>query len=161
MTFTENESYKHKLAKELLSKWLKEKNDKVKWHGDGVHLEYPLIQSMRQINFCNIVGYGYDLGDGNREYYANNTNNFNPTYIQCVENNDIPLAVLDIAIVYKGCIFEGFEVYHTNKVNNDKKEKIKKLTHDIDFKLYEISAEKILCQTKIPEDIYKLCDRII
>jgi hypothetical protein len=161
MSYVENESYKHKLAKELLCKWLEEKKGNGKWIGDGVHIEYPLIQSMKNDNFGNLLGYGYDIGDGNREYYENNTNNFNPTYKQCIENDDIPIAVLDIAVVYKGCIYEGFEVFHTNKVDNIKKEKIKKLTYDTDFKLYEISAEKILCQTTQPEDIYKLCNRII
>ena len=125
MPYIENESFKHQLAKELLCKWLKEDKD-TKWSGDGVHLEYPLIPAMKQENYGNVIGYGYSTGDDRYDYYYNNTSDFNPTYKQCVDNNDIPVAILDIAVVYKGCVFEGFEVYHTNKVDDIKKEKIKK-----------------------------------
>ena len=161
MSYIENESFKHKLAKELLATWLKEKNTYHKWCGDGVHLEYPLIPSMNCKYVGNLMGYGYSLGDDRYIYYSNNTKDYNPTYEQCVANNDIPIAVLDIAVVYKGGIHEGFEVYHTHKVDNIKKNKIKELVRGTNFKLYEIDAEKILCQTKMPEDIYKLCNVII
>jgi len=160
MPFTENESYKHKLAKELLYKWLKEKN-KDPWPGDGVHLEYPLIPAMRNQYWpSNVICYGNASFEG-YHYYESNTSDFNPTYEQCIANNDIPVAVLDIAVVYKGSLFEGFEVYHTHKVNDTKKGKIIDLTEGLAFKLYEISAEKILCLTEKPDDIYSLCDRII
>lgn len=160
MPFTENESYKHKLAKELLYKWLKEKKPG-KWHGDGVYLEYPLIPAMRNEYWNgNVISYGNASIDG-YHYYEGITSDFNPTYEQCIANNDIPIAVLDIAVVYKGCLFEGFEVYHTHKVDDTKKGKIMDLTKGLDFKLYEISAEKILCHTKIPENIYTLCNIII
>ena len=160
MAFTENESFKHKAAKKLLCEWLKEKENG-KWSGDGVHLEYPLISAMKHEDIGNVVGYGYSVGDGRYDYYAENTCDFNPTYKQCVANKDIPIAVLDVAVVYKGCVFEGFEVYHTHRVDDIKKRKIQELTKNRGFKLYEISAEKILCQTKTPENIYKLCEVII
>ncbi len=161
MTFTENESFKHKLAKELLCKWLKEKRSGSGSPGDGVHLEYPLIPAMRHYAHGNLLSYGYYGSDIDVDYYKSNTTDCAPSYSQCILNNDIPLAVLDIAVVDKGCVFEGFEVYHTHRVDYNKREKIMKLTEGLDFKLYEISAEKILCQTKVPDDIYKLCDIII
>jgi hypothetical protein len=158
MPFTENESYKHKLAKELLYKWLKEQKPE-KWIGDGVYLEYPLIPAMRN-EYDYVISYGNGYIDG-YQYYSGITSDFNPTYEQCIANNDIPLAVLDIAVVYAGCLFEGYEVYHTHKVDDTKKGKIMDLTKGKYFELYEISAEKILCQTKKPENIYTLCNRII
>jgi hypothetical protein len=160
MPFMENESYKHKSAKEVLCKWLQEKKKEGPWAGDGVHLEYPLTPALRNDYWDTLISYGNGSCDG-YEYYGNNTRDFNPTYEQCIANNDIPVAVLDIALVYKGCLFEGFEVYHTHKVDDTKKKKIMDLTKGLGFKLYEISAEKILCQTKIPENIYTLCDIII
>jgi hypothetical protein len=161
MPFTENESYKHKLAKELLYKWLKEKKGGGKWVGDGVYLEYPLIPAMRNEYWKgDVISYGNASIDG-YHYYEGITSDFNPTYEQCIANNDIPIAVLDIAVVYKGCLFEGYEVYHTHKVDDTKKGKIMDLTKGLRFELYEISAEKILCQTKKPENIYTLCNRII
>ena len=128
--------------------------------GDGVHLEYPLIPAMRNVNWKNVICYGNASCNG-YEYYQTNTSNFNPTYKQCIANNDIPIAVLDIAVVYKGCLFEGFEVYHSHKVDDTKKGKIMDLTKELGFKLYEISAEKILNRTKMPENIYTLCNNII
>jgi len=161
MSFHENESYKHKAAKEVLRNWLKNKNEE-KWRGDGVHLEYPLIPAMNQgEHFGNVVGYGYHVGDERYDYYSEVTSEFNPTYKQCIQNNDIPIAVLDIAVVYKGCLLEGFEVYHTHRVDENKKKKITELTKGKCFDLYEINAETILCQTKAPENIYDLCDKII
>ena len=160
MPFTENESYKHKLAKELLREWLKEKNKEGPWMGDGVHLEYPLIPAMRTTNCGNVITYGNASIDG-YDYYEGITSDFNPTYEQCIANNDTPIVVLDIAVVYKATLVEGFEVYHTHKVDDTKKGKIMDLTKGLGFKLYEISAEKILCKTKIPDNIYTLCNRII
>ena len=116
---------------------------------------------MRHEHIANVVGYGWSLGDERYQYYAENTCDFNPTYEQCVANKDIPIAVLDVAVVHKGSVDEGFEVYHTHRVDDIKKRKIRELTKNRSFKLYEISAEKILCQTKTPENIYKLCEVII
>jgi hypothetical protein len=161
MSFHENESYKHKAAKEVLRKWLKDKNEE-KWVGDGVILEYPLIPAMKQEHFGNLVGYNYHTGDERYDYYDEVTSsNFNPSYKQCIQNNDIPIAVLDVAVVCKGCLLEGFEVYHTHQVDENKKKKITELTTGKCFDLYEISAETILRQTKAPENIYGLCDKII
>lgn len=161
MSFTENESYKHKAAKEVLQNWLKDKK-KEKWGGDGVHLEYPLIPAMKKEHFGSLVGYNCHTGDERYDYYCEVTSgDFNPTYKQCIQNNDIPIAVLDIAVVYKGNLFEGFEVYHTHLVDENKKKKITELTKGKWFDLYEISAETILRQTKAPANIYDLCDKII
>jgi hypothetical protein len=123
MSFTERESFKHKLAKELLCQWLKE-NEKFRWGGDGVHVEYPLIPAMRHEHFGNVIGYGYYAGNMDMDYYQRITNKFNPSYSQCVGNNDIPIAVLDIAVVYKGCVQEGFEIYHTHRVDEKKKREL-------------------------------------
>jgi hypothetical protein len=160
MSFVKKESFKHEYAKKLLCEWLNE-NCGGKWHGDGAHMEYPLIPAMKQENFGNVIGYGYSTGDDRYNYYESITTNFNPTYQQCVANNDIPVAVLDIAVVYKGCLFEGFEVYHTHKVDDEKKEKIKKLTEHRGFELYEISAETILRHTEKPKNILELCNKLL
>jgi hypothetical protein len=159
MPFTENESYKHKAAKEVLCKWLKEEKDE-KWLGDGVNLEYPLVPAMNKADWKIVLCYGNAAFEG-YDYYYDNSIEFKPTYEQCIANNDIPVAVLDIGVVYKGVLFEGFEVYHTHKVDQTKKKKIMDLTKGSCFKLYEISAEQILCQTTKPANIYTLCDRII
>jgi hypothetical protein len=58
-------------------------------------------------------------------------------------------------------LFEGFEVYHTHKVDDEKKEKIKKLTEHRGFELYEISAETILRHTEKPKNILELCNKLL
>ncbi len=160
MAFIQKESYKHKLAKELLCKWLEEDCMK-KWWGDGVHMEYPIVPAMRQESFGNVIGYNYSLGDERSCYYETLPHGYNPTYEQCIAIGDIPVAILDIAVVYKGCVIEGFEIYHTHKVDNEKRSKLDKLTKRLGFKLYEIDAETILRQIEKPTDIYKLCNIII
>ena len=159
-SFVAKESFKHKLAKELLCKWLNEEREN-KWCGDGAHMEYPLVPFMKNQG-AQLIGYGYDNGDGKYAYYSSLNNDFAPTYEQCIANKDIPIAVLDIAIVYKGIIFKGFEIYHTHKVDEEKKEKIKELCNGlVGFELYEIDAETILKQCEKPKDILSLCKRIL
>ena len=65
------------------------------------------------INFLTsgAISYNYHNGDDRSCYYCNNEI-YCPTYEQCISAGDIPIAVLDIAIVYKGYINYGFEVYY-------------------------------------------------
>lgn len=167
MPFIEHESYKHKLAKELLSKWLKESITYKKWEGDGVHLEYALVPAMRsriEERFETLMAYNNAsfISDGVKDTTCYTPmQRFNPSYDDCLKNGDVPLAILDIAVVDHAEVVEGFEIYHSHKVDNNKIKKIIELTQGKYFKLYEVSAEKILCQTKPPENLYDLCDIII
>jgi hypothetical protein len=161
MSFEENESFKHKFAKELLRKWLYEEYVGPKWGGDGIYLEYPIVPSAK-LSWSNcLIAYNYSFGDNRYEYYGNTSIDYHPSYDQCIAFGDIPIAVLDVAETYKGIIKRGFEVYHTHMVDSVKLDKLKGLVNGTDFKLYEISAEDILRQTKKPADILKFCRRLI
>lgn len=160
MTFIQKESYKHKLAKEVLYEWLKEDCEE-RWCGDGVHMEYPIVTNMRNNLSGDVLGYNYNLGDERSYYYQTQVQNYNPSYEQCIAIGDIPIAILDIAVVYKGSVQKGFEIYHTHKVDDEKRSKIDKLTRKSGFKLYEIDADSILRQIQKPVDIYKLCNVLI
>jgi hypothetical protein len=161
MPFEENESFKHKCAKELLQTWLNEDYIGPTWGGDGIYLEYPIVPAARHPDVGNFMAFNWSLGDHRYEHYGSNSIDFHPTYDQCIEIGDIPIAVIDVVETYKGVIQRGFEVYHTHRVNSTKLEKLKELTEGTGFELYEISAENILCKTTKPVDILKLCRRLI
>jgi hypothetical protein len=159
-SFKENESGFHKSAKQILCEWLN-KDIKTEWCGDGAIMEYPLCEYLYPEG-CSVVGYGYNQGDGHYDDYDSLTSSrFNPTYEQCLKIGHIPFAVVDIAVIYKGFIKECFEIYHTNKVNNDKINKLKRFYGEDCPCIYEIKAEDILRCTEKPKDIYKLCKKII
>jgi hypothetical protein len=84
-----------------------------------------------------------------------------PSYQECINYGEIPKAVLDIALVYKGCIVKGFEIHYTNKVSNKKKQKLYQHFSDKFLNIYEIDAHTILKQTKKPDNILQYCSKIL
>ena len=148
-TFQACESYKHKFAKQLLYKWLKESTFGCsKWDGDGVHLEYPLCPNK------DGGGFNYHNGTPDYEYYSKVK--FSPSYNYCVKNNNIPIKVADIASVYEGQIQCIFEIYHTHRVETTKVIQLKKKFPSMN--IYELCADKILNLTSKPGNILDLCE---
>uniref|UniRef100_A0A6C0E0Y4 Uncharacterized protein n=1 Tax=viral metagenome TaxID=1070528 RepID=A0A6C0E0Y4_9ZZZZ len=171
MTFEDNESYMHKKAKEVLQEWLKSENGfedlktDEKWVGDGVFLEYPLIDINDSLE--NDTGYKtafnhFDVTGKSDWYYYNDvcSNWTPPTYEQCVKNGDIPYAILDIAYVYKGRIICGFEICHKNKVSVQKQKKFQTRQGFRNTYIYEIQSSAIMNQTKKPKRILPFCTRL-
>ncbi len=156
--FKELESFKHKCAKELLYKWLREdKNYNYdKWEdNNAVKLEYPLVVNNYNNTICS---FSYCTDFKKHKYYKQL--NFSPTYQDCIKVNDIPIKVVDIAKTYKGTVDEIFEVYYKNRISKYKLEKIKKYVSN-NTKLYEISADKILSLCNKPNNIYANCEQLI
>lgn len=116
-----------------------------------------VIMSMNFLT-SGAISYNYHNGDDRSCYYCNNEI-YCPTYEQCISAGDIPIAVLDIAIVYKGYINYGFEVYYKNKVSEDKKQKLKPFKGHIE--IYEIDAHNILKHVKKPDNILNYCIKIL
>lgn len=156
-TFVRRESFKHKFAKELIYKWLKEGGfEDVKSYencnGNGVFVEYPLCPN----TYPNSAAFNYNHGSSSYAYYRNL--NFSPSYDDCIKNNDIPIKVADIATVRKGNINAIFEVYHTHRIEISK---IRELHQKYpDLLIYEISADTILRLTEKPSTILNLCQRV-
>jgi hypothetical protein len=166
----ECESYKHKCAKEIVKGWIDSKleiptnyetNSSVYKLGsqsrnrDEVWLEYPVgyykendynsLDCMFDEHWDECAGYTR-IGE---ECVETNYNPV-PTYKQCMKNNFNVVAVLDIAVQHKGCIFQGIEICHKNPVSDKKVQKLKEIGLN---ELVEIDADWVLNQIGIPKEI--------
>ena len=165
--FTNNESYKHKCAKEIFKQWC----DSTSWSclgGDArristnykhelywrsnrsqeAWLEYPIVVN----SDINSIENNWDeIWPGDEE--GCNWNGFVPTYTECNEYNLYPISVIDIVLPHKGKPAYFIEICHTNPVSNEKLEKLKQLKIGPDTSLIEIDAEWILRQTGIPSKL--------
>ena len=167
--FSVNESGYHNSAKKILFEWLcsggfNDLNYYTHWAGDGVYMEYPLINTEKKMGSKCAYGFNYHFGDERYDYYFNHSKKFKndqwcPSFNQCVDFGEIPIAVLDLAIIYKGTVTIGFEIFYKNKVSNEKKLKLQENFEDIT--IYEINAHDILKQTHKPINILQYCTKIL
>ena len=153
--FIENESYKHKMAKEVLKKWFENESEKGDYRtiGDisfrpnrrsGIFLEYPICKDTYGY-YDNSWLHNWDeiCYDENSEYV--------PTYDECINfYNSYPIAIIDIVCSHKGHPAIGIEICHKNPVSQEKIKKLKEFGVD---NLIEIDADWILNQTKIPSKL--------
>lgn len=161
-----NESGYHISAKKILCEWLETGgfNDfrcsSGKWFGDGVFMEYPLINALNEYEGCGFLSFNYHTGDERADYYSDKWDDERcPTYDECIQYGDIPVAILDLAIVYNGFLSCGFEICYKNKVSEEKKQKLRIFKGAIE--IYEINANDILKQVKKPDNILDYCTRIL
>jgi len=178
--FSNNESYKHKYAKDLFKEWC----DSSSWVSDGgwssistnyeynngeevtlnwrsnrmedAWLEYPIVVNDNinsiESNWDEIWPGFVEDEDGNPKD-ERLWNGFVPNYNECKDFNLHPLAVIDIVLPHKGQIAYLIEICHKNPVSNEKLEKLKKLNCSNSFKLIEIDADWILRQTGVPSKL--------
>ena len=170
--FIENESYKHKTAKEVLKKWFEETetDDGYMRIGDigfrsnrksGIFLEYPICTNITATNFHpdyqnmnrweknwdEIIYLHHELDDDS----LNTCDEYVPTYDECVNTyKSYPIAIIDVVCSHKGSPTIGIEICHKNPVSNTKINKLKQVGVDT---LIEIDAEWILQQTKRPSKL--------
>lgn len=164
--FTNNESYKHKCAKEIFKQWC----DSTSWsYGDArrvstnynrelywrsnrsqeAWLEYPIVVNSDINSIENNWDEIWPGLEGGMDLFCNG---FVPTYTECNEYNLYPISVADIVLPHKGSPSYFIEICHTNSVSNEKLEKLKQvMTHNAS--LIEIDAEWILRQTGIPSKL--------
>lgn len=174
--FIENESYMHKMAKEVLKKWFEETetDDGYMCIGDigfrsnrtsGIFLEYPICtnitatdfhpdyQNMNswEKNWDEIIYLHHDLDEVNIE----KSREYVPTYDECVNiYKSYPIAIIDVVCSHKGSPYICIEICHKNPVSQTKINKLKEI--GVDY-LIEIDAEWILKQTKRPSKLkYKI-----
>lgn len=164
-TFSENESYLHKHAKETLKEWLNQYNEeddfmsvlclsetfdvKLRWRSNHIPVEYPLssktaLQNWNEINY---------IKDDTKSSYE----------LATLQGHNV-VAVIDVVVIHKGCPTYLFEVCHKNPVSATKLNKIKKCVNDagsdIQY-LIEIDAYWIMSQVSRPsmlkvKNIYSL-----
>lgn len=143
MAFTENESYKHKKAKEVLKEWFSKGDigniSFVPNRECGVFLEYPIVT---ESGYNSVTSLWDEMLGRNDEYV--------PTYKYCRERGWYPKRVIDVVLPHKGMPEYFIEVCHTNPVS---KEKIKQLADLGVRNLLEVDAEWVLRQTKRPDEL--------
>ena len=148
-TFTENESYKHKMAKEVIKEWFYGGEcigDIRFWPNRtcGVWLEYPIVKN----DSYNSIDSNWDEimvddnGDLQKEYV--------PTYEECVRLGIYPKRVIDVILTHKGIPRWFIEICHKNPTSQEKIDELKELGVR---NLIEIDAEWIMKQTKKPSEI--------
>lgn len=146
--FVERESYKHKMAKQVLKEWLDESGDiePFTYRNDSVNviLEYPI---------CIIP----ELGNTWEYERFRNYGEKVPSYKECVSKYNVyPIAIIDIIVVHKGNPMYAIEICNKNPVS---KEKLKKLEEFGVTDLFEVNADWILDQLERPKEIK--CVRLI
>ena len=149
-SYIENESYKHKMSKEILKKWFEDSGDGMyKTIGDisfrsnrksGIFLEYPICE-------CNYT----NSWNTNWDEITNTWDEYVPTYEECINiYKTYPIAIIDLVCSHKGRPSIGIEICHTNPVSQEKINKLKDFGID---NLIEIDADWILNQTKPPTQL--------
>jgi len=161
-TFTEKESYKHKMAKEVLKQWF----SGGKCIGNigcmspnrecGVFLEYPIVKTKDY----NSLEYNWDeilvnpkipkeIDPYSNEYH-NLQNEYVPTHEECISLGIYPKRIIDLVLTNKGVPEWFIEICHKNPVSEKKINELKILgMHN----LIEIDAEWILTQVEIPKKL--------
>ena len=169
-TFTENESYKHKMAKEVLKEWF--------YGGDvigevgsrpnrecGVWFEYPIVKT----DEYNSIENNWDeqltnpkipkeMDPYSNEYnklldsseYTNLQSEYVPTYDECISLGIYPKRVIDVVLTHKGTPTWFIEICHKNPTSQEKINELEMLGVR---NLIEIDAEWIMKQTKKPSEL--------
>jgi hypothetical protein len=149
-TFTENESYKHKMAKEVLKEWFYGG----KRIGDvgcrspnrecGVWFEYPIVKT----DEYNSIDYNWDeILDNPKITEETGFDEYVPTYDECISLGIYPKRVIDVVLTHKGTPTWFIEICHKNPTSQEKINELEMLGVR---NLIEIDADWIMNQTKKP-----------
>ena len=184
----DNNSYKNEFSKCILHHWISENWEGIdRWDGDDVYKDYILIdRHIQSKSFGTLVAPNCNLGEGNELfgppliYYGRVIEEpWNPTYDECKDYGDKPITYVDVAVIHKGYIHEGFIVISKEAFDSLRNfieegdeegdnddlfacEIHNKLIEDNEIratgtKFYAISEDDIMNQTKKPDNIYDLC----
>lgn len=152
MVWSENESFKHRMAKDLLFDWLLEADK-------GAEMIYPFWWSR--------PGYGvrkelrfYESSD---MYYFENSggviwDGYRPVGFDPAADRGKILFVPDIVIFDKGAVRTLIEVVHTSPVSEVKLQAIDRFAGGYQVEVYEVWADTILEKVRRPKGL--LCRRL-
>ena len=176
--FESKESYAHKLSKDILKEWLNNGlnlysigNDKEEHSisyritDDDILFEYPLALITKTFvgrpsnTFVSGYGWGYILnknGISIQSYCLDDPGTYIPTYDECKNSGNIPIAIIDIVVYHKGSVIFGIEISNKNPVSNEKQNKIVELydkTNHYGTPIFEIDSNWIMQQIKQPKKL--------
>lgn len=181
MTFELKESGIHDYAKVKIQEWTS--HMAIRGNRGGSWLEYPIIKNAFDAGLPLLDEYFLFRYDKNGKIGNYNTRccdeipqkilekywtkqkggDYVPTYDYCVKMGEIPVAIVDVALPYKGGIYEIWEITYKNKLTQEKVDKIYNIVKDSAFgepTLYEISAEWVIKQN-IHDDFQTLHENAI
>lgn len=154
--FIERESFLHKKAKEVLKEWIDNSTcDKgfVDFRSTDVHLEYPICIFEDGSSSYEYPWDSIPTNDGS----SCDDVSLVPTYNECITKyNTYPISIIDLMCMHKGHPYIGIEICYKNPVSQ---EKIIKLQNAGVQKLYEVDAQWVMNQIRIPKEIK--CKRLI
>ena len=161
-TFIENESYKHKMAKEVLKQWFQGGQSVGNIGGYrpnrkcGVWFEYPIVNN----DDYNSIQHNWDeILDNPKipshiEPYSDEYNilqhEYVPTYDECISLGIYPKRIIDVVLTHKGNPSLFIEISHTNPTSQAKIDELELLGVR---NLIEIDAEWIMKQTTKPNKL--------
>ena len=163
-TFSVNESYMHKMSKEVLKEWF--------YGGDsggdssllddyicpnrecGVWFEYPIVKNKdyNSIN-CNwdeILENPNITENMSAEEKSKLQCEYVPTYDECINLNIYPKRVIDVVLTHEGAPHWFIEICHKNPTSQEKIDELEMLGLS---NLIEVDAEWIMKQTKKPSKL--------
>lgn len=151
-SFTENESYKHKMAKQVLREWFYggESVGEISFRPNrkcGVWFEYPIVNDGKY----NSIMYNWDeILTNPKEDSDELQYEYVPTYEECISLGIIPKRIVDVVLTHKGQPLWFIEICHKNPTSREKIDELKMLGMET---LIEIDAEWIMKQTKKPTQL--------
>jgi hypothetical protein len=155
--FIPTESYKHLCAKEVLAGWLRDiekgkdfcELNPIKWRSNyGVFTELPFYETSDPYYFELSKGIK-TTKSGNLSHRGKNPLNW---YDKSVDRGRI-LFVPDITVFHKGTAVHLIEVVHKNPVSDYKLRTIQKFFSHHSVHVWEIPADWILSQVKMPQTL--------
>lgn len=154
-TFTENESYKHKKAKEVLKEWF----NSGQYIGHigcrpnrdcGVWFEYPIVKTDEYNSIeCNWDEIWF-LDEGLSKSKDTFPKEYVPTYDECISVGLYPKRVIDVVLTHEGSPYWFIEICNKNPTSQEKINELRMLGVR---NLIEIDAEWIMKQTKKPTEL--------
>lgn len=157
--YVECESYKHKCAKDVFKEWCNSRetgldyksfsignDESISWRSnrsEDAWLEYPIV--------CNDkINSVLQNWDEICPWVSSYQPDYIPSFDECIKHNLYPCAVVDVVLTHKGSPSYFIEICHKNPVS---REKLIKLHMSGVQDLFEIDAEWILSQTKVPSEL--------
>lgn len=151
--FKENESFEHKIAKELLTLWLREAEDGkfdgiscdfcgLRWNKNaGVFPELPFYETSHPYYFENSGGLDIENYQTRHDYATHHIKGF---------DKGKTLFIPDITIFQRGYVILMIEIVHKSPLTEKKINTMTEFFKDTEAELYTINSRSIMVNTSKP-----------
>lgn len=148
------ESYMHRMAKSVVSGWLKDaecwpdyaKFGPFSWRSGGIYEEYPVCRYAP--SFAESISHMDHDEWSSQGAWDERGFKTPPSYEICCLLGMSPVVIYDIVALHKGAVAFAIEIVHRNDLDKKKLAKLKALPY---VPVYRVSAEWVMHQIGIPE----------